>query len=233
MALWLNSACALPKLVSINMCTDQLVLDLAEPGQILGLSPFARDPLRSKEAAKAAAFPVFSGGAEEILIRPPDIVVASPYMSTATKRLLDMRKIRIESFDLVLTLDETRAQIRKMGHLLHQNARAEARIQALDQQIEALRDALAGRNLRILPVQRRGWVSGRDSLTTDLLRQGGLGNVATEIGLQGGVSRVFKPGEHFFSDDRLPEGATFDPAVHGHWSRQLGDEPLRTLFVRA
>ena len=54
-----------------------------------------------------------------------------------------------------------------------------------------------------------------------------------EIGLQGGVSRVFKPGEHFFSDDRLPEGATFDPAVHGHWSRQLGDEPLRTLFVRA
>jgi hypothetical protein len=25
---------------------------------------------------------------------------------------------------------------------------------------------------------------------------------------------------------------TFDPAVHGHWSRQLGDEPLVTLFVR-
>ena len=54
-----------------------------------------------------------------------------------------------------------------------------------------------------------------------------------EIGLQGGVSRVFKPGEHFFSDDRLPAGATFDPAIHGHWSRQLGDDPLTTLFVRA
>lgn len=54
-----------------------------------------------------------------------------------------------------------------------------------------------------------------------------------EIGLQGGVSRVFKPGEHFFSDDRLPVGATFDPAIHGHWSRQLGNDPLNTLFVRA
>jgi len=53
-----------------------------------------------------------------------------------------------------------------------------------------------------------------------------------EIGLQGGVSRVFKPGEHFHSADMLPAGATFDPAVHGHWSRQLGDEPLTTLFVR-
>ncbi|MCA3238407.1 MAG: hypothetical protein ACK5RC_07270 [Curvibacter sp.] len=53
-----------------------------------------------------------------------------------------------------------------------------------------------------------------------------------EIGLQGGSSRVFGPGEHFYSADVLPEGATFDPAVHGHWSRQVGDEPLQTLFVR-
>ena len=55
---------------------------------------------------------------------------------------------------------------------------------------------------------------------------------AMEIGLQDGSSRVFAAGQHFYSDDRLPEGATFDPAVHGHWSRQLGDEPLVTMFVR-
>jgi hypothetical protein len=53
-----------------------------------------------------------------------------------------------------------------------------------------------------------------------------------EIGLQDGSSRVFGPGEHFYSDDRLPEGVSFDAAVHGHWSRQVGDEPLQTLFVR-
>lgn len=53
-----------------------------------------------------------------------------------------------------------------------------------------------------------------------------------EIGLQDGSSRVFGPGEHFYSADVLPEGATFDAGVHGHWSRQVGDAPLRTLFVR-
>jgi len=53
-----------------------------------------------------------------------------------------------------------------------------------------------------------------------------------EIGLQGGQSRVFGPGEHFFSADTLPTDATFDATVHGHWSRQVGDEPLVTLFVR-
>ena len=53
-----------------------------------------------------------------------------------------------------------------------------------------------------------------------------------EIGLQGGVSRIFSPGQHFYSADVLPEGASFDPAIHGHWSRQVGPDPLVTLFVR-
>ena len=54
-----------------------------------------------------------------------------------------------------------------------------------------------------------------------------------EIGLQDATTRIFSPGEHFYSADLLPEGASFDPAVHGHWSRQAGDSPLITLFVRS
>jgi hypothetical protein len=53
-----------------------------------------------------------------------------------------------------------------------------------------------------------------------------------EIGIHGGVSRVFKPGEHFYSADLLPDGQTFNPEVHGHWSCQVGPYPLITLFVR-
>jgi carbohydrate kinase (thermoresistant glucokinase family) len=53
-----------------------------------------------------------------------------------------------------------------------------------------------------------------------------------EIGLQDGSLRRFGPGQHFYSADTLPEGETFDPARHGHWSRQAGDEPLVTAFVR-
>ncbi|HEU5296494.1 MAG TPA: hypothetical protein VFU71_17070 [Burkholderiaceae bacterium] len=53
-----------------------------------------------------------------------------------------------------------------------------------------------------------------------------------EIGLQDGSSRAFAPGQHFYSADVLPAGASFDAKLHGHWSRQVGDEPLVTLFVR-
>ena len=53
-----------------------------------------------------------------------------------------------------------------------------------------------------------------------------------EIGLQDGSSRVLFAGDHFYSEDILPEGATFDATIHGHWSRQIGSAPLVTLFVR-
>ncbi len=53
-----------------------------------------------------------------------------------------------------------------------------------------------------------------------------------EIGLQDGSVRVFGPGQHFHSADLLPAGAHFDPSLHGHRSRAIGDEPLETAFVR-
>jgi hypothetical protein len=56
--------------------------------------------------------------------------------------------------------------------------------------------------------------------------------VQMEIGLQDGSSRIFKAGEHFYSADLLPAGEVFDAQRHGHWSRQLGPQPLQTLFVR-
>lgn len=55
---------------------------------------------------------------------------------------------------------------------------------------------------------------------------------AMQIGLQDGSCRIFQPGEHFYSADLLPEGAAFDPQLHGHCSAQVGDVPLVTLFVR-
>lgn len=56
---------------------------------------------------------------------------------------------------------------------------------------------------------------------------------AMEIGLQDGSTRTFRAGQSFYSDDTLPAGAAFDPLVHGHWSRQVGDEPLVTVFIRS
>ena len=53
-----------------------------------------------------------------------------------------------------------------------------------------------------------------------------------EIELHDGTRRQFHPGEHFYSADTVPQGEGFDASRHGHRSRQVGPDPLVTLFVR-
>ena len=85
----------------------------------------------------------------------------------------------------------------------------------------------AGLQLRMSPVGFRSQFHCTDNPQWLFVLGGQM-----EIGLASGATRLFGPGQHFYSADTLPAGATFDPAVHGHWSRQLGNEPLVTLFVR-
>jgi hypothetical protein len=87
--------------------------------------------------------------------------------------------------------------------------------------------ASGGYQLRESPVGFRSEFHCTDSPQWVFILRGRM-----EIGLQDGSSRVFGPGEHFYSADLLPNGAAFDAKVHGHWSRQVGGEPLVTLFLR-
>ena len=51
-------------------------------------------------------------------------------------------------------------------------------------------------------------------------------------GLARAAPRLSGPGQPFYPADTVPPGVPFDPHLHGHWSRQVGDEPLVTAFVR-
>src|SRR3974390_2602428 len=81
-------AAGLPRVASINLCTDQLLLPLADPAQILGLSRFSHAAWQSGAADDARRFPSLSGGAEDVLVLKPDVVVASLFDKRATREIL-------------------------------------------------------------------------------------------------------------------------------------------------
>ena len=175
-------AADLPRIASINLCTDQLLVTLADPGQILGLSPYSRDRARSWDAAKAAQFPKLSGEAEDVLVLRPDAVVAGRFTKRATRELLKEKGLRVVEFDAARSLDDVKKQIRQMGDLVQHPDRAAAEIQRLDVAIAHARDVVSRKPYRVLALSRRGWVSGGDSLTSSLLATAGLSNAAADLG---------------------------------------------------
>lgn len=176
------SANPLPQsFVSINLCLDQTLIDLADPKKILGLSPFARDPSRSWLAEAAKKLPVLSGTAEEILMLRPDRVLADGYSRSTTIDMIRANGIAIEIFPSAATIDGAKNQIRRLGDLLGESEKAQARIDAINAALEGLR-AVATTGLRVLPLSRRGWAAGGDTLLGSILKEGGLLNVASGKG---------------------------------------------------
>ena len=171
----------LPRVISINLCTDQLLVRFADPAQILGLSPNARDGARSALAAEMARFPILSGTAEEIVALKPDLVLAGRFTKRATREMVERQGYRLATFDAVRSLDDAKAQMREVGALVGHPGRAEAEVAALDAAIARARRAAAVRPLSVLPLQRRGWVSGRDTLMTSLLETVGLVNAGASL----------------------------------------------------
>lgn len=174
-----------PRITSMNVCTDQLLLTLAGE-QILGLSRYARNAEQSWAARQARAYPILSGGAEDILMLKPDIVLASQFDKRETRDLLRRKGARLIEFSVPRDLADVKAQIRAVGEMAGHSDRAEEEIVRIDAALERAKRAVANRHYRILPLSRRGWVSGDESLIGSLLKEIGLLNAAAELGVSSG-----------------------------------------------
>ncbi len=169
------------RIASINLCTDQLLLTLADPSQIVGLSPYARDPRMSWKASDALRLPQLSGLAEDVLEAKPELVLAGSFTKRATREFLKAQGLRVEEFTPARSIEEIKAQLRRMGDLVGHPERATAEIARIDAAVARAHAAVARRPLRVLGVARRGWVPGSDTLTTSLLASVGLGNAADDL----------------------------------------------------
>jgi iron complex transport system substrate-binding protein len=174
------------RIASINMCTDQLLLALADPEQIAGLGPYARDPHMSWSATEALRYPQLSGEAEDLLMLAPTLVFAGRYGKSATRAILRAKGIAVEEFDAPRSIDDVKKQIRRVGALVGHPERADLMVGRIDQAVARTRTAAERWHDRVLAVARRGWVTGRDSLLSSLLATVGLSNAAGDLGLNRG-----------------------------------------------
>jgi iron complex transport system substrate-binding protein len=172
-----------PRIVSMNVCVDQALLTLTDPDQILGLSRFSRDAWIAGDVRR---YPTLSGGAEDVLVLRPDVVVASLFDKRATRELLKANGLRLAELAVPRNLAEVRAQIGELGDIVGHPDRAAEQIARLDAALARARRAVADRHFRVLPVSRRGWVAGSDSFVGSLLAETGLFNTAGELGFAAG-----------------------------------------------
>ncbi|MCF6433012.1 ABC transporter substrate-binding protein [Leisingera sp. MMG026] len=177
-----TGACAGPsRVVSMNLCTDQLAMLLAAPGQLASVSYIARDARASAMAEEALAYPINHGLAEEIYLLQPDLVIAGAYSTPATTDMLRRLGVPVVVFQPASSLQDVRARILQMGQVLGREEAARALLADYDQRLEKFEQA-GPEAPRAVLYAANGFTSGSMTLAGQILRAAGLRNIADELG---------------------------------------------------
>jgi iron complex transport system substrate-binding protein len=173
------------RVVSINGCTDQLALLLAQPGQLVSVSHVAHDPLASVLWREARGYPTNRAQAEEIFLLAPDLVLAGATDDPATLAMLERLGLRVERFPLETSIEDIRINLRRMGALLAAEAEAEALVAGMDAALAAVAPPPGPGRPRAVLQYANSYTSGTGGLAHAALEAAGLANVAAELGITG------------------------------------------------
>jgi len=166
------------RVVSLNLCADELALRLADPGVVKSVTWLSQDPRNANAAAKAAALPANDGHAEEALGYAADLVLLGPFSDPASIALLKQTAAPVVEVGVPQTLAGVRWQIRDLAAALGEPQRGEALI--ADMEARLARVSIDRREPRptAMVLQPNGFTVGRGSLIDDILTRAGLDNLA-------------------------------------------------------
>lgn len=175
------------RIVSMNLCTDQLLLLLADADKILSVSYLSLQENSSfyVDKVKAAAYPVNHNLPEEVIPLNPDLIVTGQFLHQHETRLLRKLGFRVVTFPVTSSLHDAKNAIRKMAELLGEHERGENIIRQMNMKQEALLTDVSDVTVPAIYYQARGYTQGRDSLLGELIALSGWHNVAQDLAIKG------------------------------------------------
>lgn len=215
------------RIVSMNLCTDQLLLLLVQPERIVSVSALSLDPHSSFMAEAAQNHHTNHGKSEEILPLKPDLVLASGYAAHPAVELLRKLGHRVEMLPMASTIDGIRNNISTVASLVGEELKGAEIIEQMDRRIAQVRTQLTNTRKRAIFYQPRGYTSGKNTLQDEALRIAGWDNVATTVGINGysqiGLEQLLmaQPEQIFTS--------SYAPGTSSLAQRQLQHPVLRKL----
>jgi iron complex transport system substrate-binding protein len=233
----LSAARARPqRVVSTNVCTDQLLLLLAEPSRIVALSNLAGDPALSVMAEKARGFRKTGARAEEIVPLKPDLLLANAWTGAKANRFLSGLGIKVLIVPEAKSFVEIADVVQMLGQELDVPARAAEIIAAMNTRLKAAaRPSHGGKALIYEP---NGYSPSKGTLSDAVLTAAGWSNLAPELGIEnyGSVplERVVmtRPDLMIF-DDHAPSNASRAQGLLQHPALKKVAETAQTDWMPA
>lgn len=165
------------RVVSINLCSDVLALELAAPGTVKSVFRVAADPEDSPVAELARGIPLNNATVEEILSYKPDLVLAHSYSSPFTLSLLARAHVPVVQVDDAVNFAGVRDNIRRVAAALDEREKGEAWIARFDASLAASARPKTAQAPRAVIYQDLGGAAAANTILGALLEHTGFENV--------------------------------------------------------
>lgn len=169
------------RIVSINLCADELLLALADPAQIASLSTYATDPNLSTVVTAAERFPHKAASAESVIAFAPDVILAGRFTKRDTRDMLARLGYRVVLLDAPRSVADSEKQIRSVAALVGHADRGEALVASIEAAKARAEAQAPATHPTAANYQRRGYVAGGDTLMAELLGIAGLTDAGGEL----------------------------------------------------
>ena len=116
------------RIVSINICTDQLLIKLVDQKRIASLSRLASDPRSSWIGAEASNLHLNRGTAEEVITLNPDLIITSAFSFRPTVTILEQLGYRVIQLPIAKSLDEISSNLRILANAVGEPDRGSATV---------------------------------------------------------------------------------------------------------
>ena len=177
---------AVPKnIVSLSLCTDQLLLMLVPRQHIASVTRGAIDPHLSYMAAAADGLLLNSGGIEEVLPLKPDLIVGSAFASRDAVRFLRYLGYPVKLIGLPQSIAEIREMVLNFGAWVGYHGRAKQMVKKMDEQLAHLDKQYEGVKKTALIYSPNGYTMGSGTLENTMLKAAGFDNLAIDMGVVG------------------------------------------------
>ena len=181
----LPAAAAAPRpvrILSMNMCTDLLLLQLVPGHRVAAVTYLAHEGAEALFPGADAGIAINHGTPEDIINLKPDLIVAGDFSTALTRSLARRVGARLVEVKSATTFDDIRANLRQLGAAVGEPARAEALVHRMDATLADLAATAPRRPTRVVVWSGGTTVPGKDTLTNAIVTAAGARNVAAVPG---------------------------------------------------
>jgi len=173
-------------IVSIGLCTDQLLLIMARRSQIASLTTKSTDQKMSYMANAVGDIPLNNASVEEIIAYKPDLIVGSRFAARDTTRFLRQLGYEVKLVNLPRTVEQIYLQLTSFGQWTGNQVRAATIIKQMKQEIIDIQARYADRPEKTTIIYSpNGYTIGANTLEHDVLKNAGFRNLSAEMGIVG------------------------------------------------